>query len=350
MTITRVSSRRAALTGLALCLLLLSCEQTDLVAMKPHDGAACTDPECSNPPLCEARDCTQLAATSGFCLQTGELVSVGDSCADDDPTKQRFRFAVCSCTDFVTTSTVLIDGPGTTAIAIDRELRVGSGVTLQADVRVGETLRSGEANAPDVQGELIEHAAPSCACDPNTLLDVADVVAQHRDDNDNAQLGLDSRKLDGFDQPTDIDIECGRLYLSRIAGARALQLKVHGRVALFVAGNVELDDTLSIEVDDAARLTLLVAGNVRVGGTLDVSSAAGAANVRLVVGGAGTIDLGGQTRVVGALYAPRAELVTRGRFELTGAMFVRRAAPGAELALHYDAALMDVSVDDCAAP
>jgi hypothetical protein len=122
---------------------------------------------------------------------------------------------------------------------------------------------------------------------------------------------------------------------------------VHGRVDLRIDGNIELDDDFVVSLDSGAQLTLFIAGNMRVAGRLELSTPDSAGNLRVLVGGNGTVDLGAEALIVGTLYAPRAELVTRGRFELTGAVFVRRAAPGAELIVHYDPITGDAAANGC---
>jgi hypothetical protein len=115
-----------------------------------------------------------------------------------------------------------------------------------------------------------------------------------------------------------------------------------------VAGNVELDAGWIVNLDAGAQLDLFVAGNLRVAGELQLTRTDAASKVRLLVGGQGTVDLGADTSIGGVLYAPRAELVTRGRFEIDGALFVRRAAPGAELLVHYDPSLASSAAISCA--
>jgi len=167
------------------------------------------------------------------------------------------------------------------------------------------------------------------------LLDVHTLTSSHASNNDDAAAGLDPRKLDGFDGAQELTLGPGALYLTRIAGNGLLTLKVQGSLVLLVDGEIALDDSLRVELAADATFDLFVAGTVRVTKTLNLGDAGAAARVRLYVGGSGTIDLGGDAVIAGPLYAPHSELVTRGSFEIFGPLFVRRAAPGGDLRIHY---------------
>lgn len=304
-------------------------------------------PDCQ-PAECAAHSCESALNSAQFCEESGNLVAAGDGCSASAPSTPVFRFALCSCTDFVTSSPFEVDGPAAPAIAIDGELRVADGVRLAGSVRVGEELRTGSTSMPpDIGGRLEEHADPSCACGGDALFDFSAALSQRRTDNDNA--ARDPRELDGFSGARDLDLACGRYYFTRIAGTGALRMRIHGRVALFVAGNIELDDAWNVQLDAGAQLTLIIAGNVRVGGRLELNPGGDASNAQLLVGGAGTIDLNAETSVHATLYAPRSELVTRARFELSGALLLRRVAPGAEFIVHYAASAGDPAANGCQA-
>jgi hypothetical protein len=322
-----------------------ACQQTDVVAIGRAQDA-CITADCKAAPSCAARSCSTATDQRQFCLESTQLVSVGDHCG----TSPVFGFAVCTCTDFVTSAAFSVDGPASTAVAIDGELRVDRDVSLAASVRVGQTLHSSAGTVPMITNGLLEHAAKSCACQPSEVFDVAAEVAKHRTDNDNTPTLSGSDALASLSVARDLDLTCGRYYLSRIAGKGPLRLRVHGRVMLFVAGNIELDDALLVALDPGAQLAWFIADNVRVAGRLELSAPDGAASVHVVVGGSGTIDLGSEVTLVGSVYAPGAELVTRARFELNGALFVRRAAPGAAFIVHYDPATGDPAANGCSAP
>jgi hypothetical protein len=344
--------KRAARAGLAALLLspgfALSCAQTDLVALDALEPG-CSDAAACAAPLCAAHSCEPGSSQAAFCMAQSNLFEIGDGCSAQTPDIQSFRFAICSCTDLVTVAALRVDGPDSTALAVNGALRVKDGVDIQGSVRVGAALASSGQLPPMITGPVIEHAPPACVCDATTLLDIGAAVRAHARDNDNAASQLASTELDAFSSQRELDLNCGRYYLSRIAGSAALHMRVHGRVALFVAGNIELDDAWVVNLDAGAQLELLVAGNLRVAGRVELLSET-ASDLRVLVGGEGTLDLSSDTSISGVLYAPRAELVTRGRFEIDGALFVRRAAPGAELVVHYPASLADSAAFSCGEP
>jgi hypothetical protein len=329
-----------------------SCDpQTDLVAIEPPQNVCPEAAGCTPPESCAARSCTRATSKSEFCSAQTNLVEVGDGCNSPGATTQTFRFAICSCTDLVTIEPLQVDGPNPTAIAVNGALRVGAGVYIAGSVRVGGALSSALSSAqsaPMITGSLIEHTRPSCACGAANLLDVGAATAAYAGDNDNADAKLVSVEYDSFSGARSLDLACGRYYLSRVAGSGALRLRVHGRVDLRIDGNVELDDELVVNLDAGAQLTLFIAGNMRVTGRLELSTPDSASSLRVLVGGNGTVDLGSDALIVGTLYAPRAELVTRGRFELTGAVFVRRVVPSAELIVHYDPSTGEPAANGCA--
>jgi hypothetical protein len=346
--VSRGASARVRLLVGLLGTAATSCDpQTDLVAIEAPQNVCPDAASCTSQGSCAARNCARDASKSAFCSAQTSPVEVGDGCTSPAATTQTFRFAICSCTDLVTIDPLQVDGPNPTAIAVNGALRVEAGVRIEGSVRVGAALRSSAQAAPTITGSLSEHTQPNCACGEASLLDVGAAAAAYAGDNDNADAKLDSVALDGFSGTRELDLACGRYHLSRIAGSGALRLRVHGRVALGVDGNVELDDEFVVTLDSGAQLTLFVAGNMRVAGRLELSTPDSPSSLRLLVGGNGTVDLGSDALIVGTLYAPRAELVTRGRFELTGAVFVRRAAPGAELIVHYDPITGDPAANGC---
>ena len=191
---------------------------------------------------------------------------------------------------------------------------------------------------------LRENVAPApCPCDE--IFDVSAAVQARMADNDDA--GMPSDRLANFDGAQTLDLVCGRYYFTRLSGSGPLSIRAQGNVALYVGQDLALDSNLVIEGDAARSVSLFIAGNVRVAGTIATS---GGARMRLVVGGNGTVDIGGDVELSGLLYAPRSDLVTRGRFELFGSLFAERVVPSRELIVHDDASLDGADADSCNAP
>lgn len=321
--------------------LATGCAQTDLVAT--HVGDSCTGDACGPTGSCRPESCATLASRASLCAASAPPVHVGDSCSNElAPTLIR-RFALCSCTDLVAPAQVLVDAyrttldnpaPGAAALAVNASLNVQQG---RIDGSLHASTSSGSEQL-ELTGALVQEDAP-CGCADEQLLDVSALVERARDDNDNAALPLDPAELAGFTGARELSLPCGRYFLSRLSGSDALTIRAEGNVALFVAGNVELDDALEIKAGPGGRVDVFVAGEMRISGALSLGGDPnGLERVSLFLAGTGSLNLRGSTSIVGDLYAPRADLVTAASFELYGSLFVRRAAPGGDLILHQDVA------------
>jgi len=334
--IRQVAARAAGLG------LLLGCAQTDLVARRADDTCAAGKP-CTGPESCEPQLCPAAESRSALCQNTGLPVLAGDGCSAEPDSLPLWRFAVCSCSDFISSSSVTIDAftgapgnvvPGQGALGVNRDLSLPSATRIGGAVEVvgNSSLAAGVAVRP------VRVARQPCQCAGDKLLDVAGAVAARRDDNDNnsgAALAVDS--LDGFSGAFELTLDCGRYYFTRIAGRQKLTLRTRGNVAIYVAGNLELDDALEVSGD--GPVSLFVAGEIRVRGPFSLGGGSGSSSkAGLFADSRGTIDLGGSSVIAGNLYAPHAELVNSGSLVLYGSLLVRRAAPAAELVVHYDTA------------
>jgi hypothetical protein len=221
------------------------------------------------------------------------------------------------------------------SVGVNGSLNLGAGASIDGSLQVAGMISTGDDATLDAAGIVLEAANAACNCQPDNLLDVGALVAAAASANDNAAQSLDPGVLDGFTSPQTLSLSGGKLYLSRLAGSAPVEVRVEGAVQLYASANVELDSTLSVSLAEGATLDLFIAGNVRAQ-ALTLGDAGSAGRLRVYVGGPGTINLEGSSVIGGSLYAPTAELVTRGTLETFGPLFVRRAAPGDELRVHYD--------------
>jgi hypothetical protein len=325
---------RSFARALCLVLALCGCAQTDVVAI---DEALCLHlGDCTADGMCAARSCDPGVDA------TAPPVQVGDGCSDADPSSQSFRFALCSCGDYVSEAPLVVDGvPADSAasraasVGVNGSLNLGAGASIDGSLQVAGMISTGDDATLDAAGIVLEAANAACNCQPDNLLDVGALVAAAASANDNAAQSLDPGVLDGFTSPQTLSLSSGKLYLSRMAGSAPVEVGIEGAVQLYASANVELDSTLSVSLAEGATLDLFIAGNVRAQ-ALTLGDAGSAGRLRVYVGGPGTINLEGSSVIGGSLYAPTAELVTRGTLETFGPLFVRRAAPGDELRVHYD--------------
>jgi hypothetical protein len=343
---------RGALAGLALSP-AAGCDQTDLVAS--YRGPSCTAQDgCEPGASCSPRTCAALASQRALCAAEAVPVQAGDSC-DAAGSAQVARYGLCSCTDLVAPAALRVDAFDATAsrpvaraaaLGINGSLHADQGGSVDGSLRTAGPVSGG---ALDVTGEQFASATPPCACADAQLLDLAALARAARDANDNAGLGLDPDALAGLDADAERTLPCGRYYLTGLSGSSALTIRARGNVALFVDGNVEIDQALTLRAEPGARLSVFVAGAMRVGGAFSLGGdPSGSERTALFVGGRGTLQLDGSASLVGTLYAPRAELVSRGNLEVWGSLFVRRAALEGDLVLHQDVSLAEPGV--CEAP
>jgi hypothetical protein len=382
-TAPRMSAARTprTLVGLALVLVTVACTRTDIVAVAPPpspplmgDAAPCVAPACCDaascmdarvepacdggecardagcdadscnvppPPVCEPLTCSAFDDRAAYCATppAEPLVQFGDGCEPGQAPS--FRFAVCSCQGGLVTDTPfeldVLSGAAEASLAVNGDLRLGADAKIAGSIYVSGSYSVLAASPPQVTGQIHEGVAPACDCAESRLLDVAGLVAERALDNDNAQAGLEAGALDGFSGARSLTLDCGRYYLTRIAGDGSIALEARGRIAIFIGGNIELNGGLTLTLSEQASAEIYVAGNVRVDARLELGTGNEGNRVLLAVGGDGNIQLNGDAIVEGSLYAPRAALVTRSEtlLELHGALFVRYANLNGTSRVHY---------------
>jgi hypothetical protein len=345
--------------SLACAVALASCSATDVVARRDAESRCRADaglcpPDADETPeagetsdagesRCEARACSTLGTRDRLCRSAPPTVQAGDSCGASGGSPAS-RFALCTCTDLVTHAPLRVDAfSGTLAQSASELPRLGINGNLTLDGVDGvnaEILVRGRIDSADggVLRPITATASAPCGCDAASLLDIAAIARARARDNDNAAAGLVSTQLDGFRGAQTLTLECGRYYFTRLKGDEAIAIRARGNVAIFVASNIELGDALSVQTEDSAsQVSLFVAGDMHVGGTLSLGGDPnGSARVDLYLASEGTLEIAGAADLAGRLYAPHAELVSTGTFQIYGSLFVRRAAPGAEFHVHYD--------------
>ncbi len=181
---------------------------------------------------------------------------------------------------------------------------------------------------------------PACDCAPSQLVDVAGLVQSYAASNDDAAAGIDPRALENVTKDLTLTIPCGRVYFTRVGGTAAIRLRIQGRTAVFVGGDLAPHGAFAIDVDPGSELDLFVGNNVVSGSTFALGSATNPASARLYVGGSGTLNLPDGATLGGNVYAPRAELVTAAAATVFGSVFARRVSAGGALTIHYDQAVL----------
>jgi hypothetical protein len=147
--------------------------------------------------------------------------------------------------------------------------------------------------------------------------------------NDDDAIALAPTALAVLGDGATLDLPCGAYYVTGVAGA-ALVVRVHGKAALFVDGDVTLAGTLQVALDAGAELDLVVAGNLDLGALSSPTPAA----TRLWIGGANVHVTTGA--LSGLVYAPGATLRTGGALNVNGALYVGGLAVGGDVEIRFD--------------
>lgn len=233
-------------------------------------------------------------------------------------------------------------------VTVARSAQVGGAVDVP-DLQVAGTLTTAPGAVVQLHGggqlggqaTASVNVPPPCTCAADQLFDVSAWVTAQRATADNPRIGLSEGDWQNLPADRAVNLPCGRYWVNAIGGAGGLTLRLEGRVALFVGGDLALQAPLRIDTSLGGELDLFVAGNVVSAGRLELGDAAHPARVRLYVGGNGTLELSGGGVFAGNVYAPRAELVSSATLEAFGSLFVRRVALSDQLIIHYDTAVLD---------
>ena len=212
-------------------------------------------------------------------------------------------------------------------------LTVGGVLTLPAG-----KLVSGTSTPPRVTRAPVSVAAP-CDCSADKLVNVAGYISTYQQQNDNATIFLDVDRLKNYNGNTTVTLPCGRFYLSGINGNGALTLQINGRVALFIGGDLQLSNPLTVNIATGASLDLFIGGQLNAGAALNLGSQQTASQLRIYMGSGADINLSSNVTLAGNLYAPLSQLNEGSNLTVYGALFVRKVAISGQLTIHHDTAI-----------
>lgn len=227
-------------------------------------------------------------------------------------------------------------------VAIGSDAYVAGDVLGRVDV--GGTLHVSPSSnvSPLASGNYIVREPiaiePPCACAAGPVVDVNALIGDAFNHNDNATGGLDATTLTSTHGPTVFDLPCGSYYLPSLTSDDTLQVRVHGRSALFIDGDVDLADGLRVTLDSGAELDLFVAGDVDLqAGQLGASSPAA---VRLWLAST-VIQLGADASLSAIVYAPGATVLPQQDLMAAGALFVGAIAAPGDVTVRFDSNVLD---------
>lgn len=202
-----------------------------------------------------------------------------------------------------------------------------------------------------VAGSLIRAPVavpPACDCAPGQLVDVAGIVQHAAAANDNAIIGLDPDALNR--RGNHLDLPCGRYYLTAIASGSAVTIAVHGRTAIFVAGDIDLGSPFQVTIDPQAELDLFIGGTLAVDAPVTLGSTEFPAQSRVYIAGSRTVSMGASAVIAGNFYLPWAVLGGGSSKDIYGSVFCGGFSSGAPLTIHYDRAVLGIGEQCSAAP
>jgi hypothetical protein len=223
-----------------------------------------------------------------------------------------------------------------TSLGVTGTLTVPAGATVTGAVTAGQTVRAPVS------------IAPPCACQADQLVDIAAFIAGHANDNQDASIGLTPGALTGYQGPVSLDLQCGVYYVGPVHGDGALTLRITGRVALLVDGDMTLTAPFNVDLaTDDAELDLMIGGTLSSGQMVTIGRTDHPSRTRVYIAGTDPIQLSGDSQLAANLYAPRAALALSAPATVFGSLFVRRLDQSAPLTIHYD---VDVRRADIACP
>lgn len=184
---------------------------------------------------------------------------------------------------------------------------------------------------------------PPCDCDPAQLVPVAEIVAQHATDNDNALVGLDAGVFAGATGVTRLDLPCGHYYLTEIRPTAAVTINARGNTALYVENDISVSGPLTITLEPTAQLDVFVGGGICNSGGLRLGSPNYPAQMRVYVGGnnacgrtGSSVHLSSAADIAANVFAGYGAYETTSQALNYGGIFARSLSFTAESTVHYD--------------
>ncbi len=244
------------------------------------------------------------------------------------------------------------DFTGSSALTVRDDAYVNGAVRTSATINV-----SGAIHMPEGAGTLGDitttrfvrepvTVTPPCDCNAAARVPMERWIAEARTRNDNARLGLSASALMGINTAQRLDLPCGRFYLRGIASSAPVTIVAHGRVVLFIDGDISQSQALTITLDPTAELDVVLGGRLGISAPLTIGSTAYPALTRLYVASPDGLSLTNSTTLGCNVYVPDGRFGTSGALEVFGALFVGELSASNNLTVHYDRAVLRVG-DAC---
>ncbi len=217
-------------------------------------------------------------------------------------------------------------------LTIDGDLHIPAGKLNNGATVLGKTIKG-----------PVDVKTP---CDCSDLIDVPAIVQGYMVDNDNNSVPIEPGELVGLPQPKELELPCGRYFLTGIDSNSSLKITLTGRTVIAIAGDVKNAGAFTLELGPAAELDLFIAGNAEFNNVATIGDPKRPAATRIYVGGsfkfASNFTLGAN------LYQPNATFTANNMSEIWGSLFVGGLNLASPLVVHYDQAILDL--DGCDDP
>lgn len=236
---------------------------------------------------------------------------------------------------------------GATALSAEGQVTVAGDAYATGGIQTGDPFAvtgalhqpTGSTNATGVTyGSLVPGPVPPvapCACGASDQVPIASLVTAAQTTNDDNAIGLDPDLLDSNGQVARLDLPCGSYYLSTIAENQPVVIYAHGRVALYVGGDVA--SQVAFALNPTAEIDVLVAGSLSINQPVVIGSPSYPSLARLFI--AGQVNVDSTLDVSGYLYAPNATYDLNDTTTVYGGLFVGDFG-GRDVFVHYDRALL----------
>jgi hypothetical protein len=230
-------------------------------------------------------------------------------------------------------------------VHLQGSLRALGSIGIQGDLHRSPDSRFLGLALVNVAGERyteeVEVEAP-CGCGEGEVLDVAGAVAAAHADNDNASIGLDPHAVDlAIGLGTALTLPSGRFYVHQVGSLGAIQLRIEGKVKLYVGDDFLAGPSFAVTLAPGAELDLFVRDNFALAGAALLGDPRRPAATRIYVGGTGDIAVAGLNAFAGNLYAPSANVLVGGIGKVYGSLFGKNILAAGFLDVGFDEAVLD---------
>lgn len=186
----------------------------------------------------------------------------------------------------------------------------------------------------------VDEACGRCGVADRIPVD-AIVSAHSGTNNDNGLINLDADILSSQGDNVVLVLPCGEYYLSEIAIENEATILAEGRTALYIGGDVDVGNDLTIKAAPGGELDVFVAGNVTIDDKAVVGDPVYPASTRFYVGGQGGWHIENDARIGAYIYSIPGGVSTDNDLEVFGGLYTQNLDAGNNVDIHYDRGVLD---------